>query len=39
MPKWNAHTTISSDGFQNELVIGGVGVFGNLGERKGEKVS
>ena len=33
-PKRVAHTTISSDGLQDELVIGGVGVFGNLGERK-----
>jgi len=32
--KRGAHTTISSDGLQNELVIGGVGVFGNLGEGK-----
>jgi len=33
-PKRGAHTTISSNGLQDELVIGGVGVFGNLGERK-----
>jgi len=33
-PKRRAHTTISSDGLQNELVIGRVGVFGNLGERQ-----
>jgi len=33
-PKRVAHTTISSNGLQDELVIGGVGVFGNLGERK-----
>ena len=32
--KRGAHATISSDGLQNELVIGGVGVFGNLGSGK-----
>ena len=34
MLKKGAHTTISSDGLQNELVIGGVGFFGNLGKEK-----
>jgi len=33
-PNSGAHTTISSDGLQNELVIGRVGVFGNLGKGK-----
>lgn len=28
------HTTISSNGLQNKLVIGRVGVFGNLGKEK-----
>lgn len=34
MLKEGAHTTISSNGLQNELVIGRVGVFGNLGKEK-----
>ena len=32
IPKRGAHTTISSDGLQNELVIGRVSVLGNLGK-------
>jgi hypothetical protein len=32
--KGGAHTTISGDRLQNELVIGRVGVFGNLGKEK-----
>lgn len=34
MFKRGAHTTISSDGLQNELVIGRVCVLGNLGREK-----
>lgn len=34
MFKRGAHTTISSNGLQNELVIGRVGIFGNLGKKR-----
>jgi len=34
IPKRAAHTTISSNGLQNELVIGRVGVLGNLGKEE-----
>ena len=33
-PKRGTHATIPSNGLQNELVIGRVGVLGNLGKEK-----